>query len=1144
VRPPKSFQWIAYCFAAGWTFAGFVFSQTAPRQYILILADPPVASRFASREVMASPEAAAYRQHLIETHADLRRQLKAKHLAVIGDASRVLNAIFVAATPDRWADLAALPGVVSVAPVRYLHRNLNRATALVNAPVAWTALGGASNAGAGIKIAVLDTGIDQNSPAFQDPSLAPPPAFTPVCDPAAIDTCSQVAFTNNKVIVARSFVGFLAAGGATDPNHPELDSRPDDLTPRDHDGHGTAVASCAAGVSGTVAPSSSASTNGTVTIGGVAPKAWLGNYRIYGSPEVNDTTTDAIVIAALDDAAADGMDVINFSSGGPALSGPLDTGAACGNPAGMACDPLAQAFENAAQTGIVIVASAGNDGAPGTIESPADAPSVIAVGATTNSHFFTPTVSALAASAPANVKNLAAIPSDSASIGAVTGELRDVTTVGDDGTACSPLPSFSLPGFIALIERGACTFASKVQNAEDAGAVGVLIYDDGGPTTVAIVSGGFVPVLMISQSDGAAIKAWIDANPYQEVTLDPDGAEHDDSAAANQFAEFSSQGPTVGPLLAKPELVAPGESPESPGTANATPDYYGGIYTASETYDPLGEMFSSTGFAAADGTSFSSPITAGAAALVLQAHPSLKGAARLPLVRSALIGNAAQTVTADDQGGNPVDQFQIGAGLLDAGAAVSSAVTVTPATLSFEVLSASLPAQQQFTLTNNGAAPVTLSLAVAPNTTLDPPSSATLQLSSSSVPLAAGASATVKVTASGSVPGPGYYSGLITISGNGVSEVVPYVYVVGDGLVNTALVEGGAGPNGLPFDGTVNQPIPAAFGNPLFELVDDFYLPIPNASVTWSATNPDGSAFPLSAGCCDSATNQYGIGGINHLTLGSQVGTYTFTASVAGQVVATFTGNARTAPAIRHDSPVLNAASFDNTVAAGSYAAIFGSGLSDPALVTAGYAPGSTDISGTLRLPEAIDYVNVSFDVPSAGISVPGHLTYVSPTQVNVQVPWELQGQASALIKVTIDYTPGNVITVPIQSFAPGIFGTPAQAAALDGNNQPITQGNPAVRGQQVQLFVNGLGPVTNQPASGDPAPVGGNPQCQTLNAVTVNIGSPATVVAADSAGLAPGSPGLYVVSFHVPAGLSPGSQPLTVSVGGVTSKASAIWVK
>ena len=84
-------------------------------------------------------------------------------------------------------------------------------------------------------------------------------------------------------------------------------------------------------------------------------------------------------------------------------------------------------------------------------------------------------------------------------------------------------------------------------------------------------------------------------------------------------------------------------------------------------------------------------------------------------------------------------------------------------------------------------------------------------------------------------------------------------------------------------------------------------------------------------------------------------------------------------------------------VAPGSYISIFGSNLSD-----------FTDSTGSANLPLAIDLVNVSFDVPSAGISVPGHLIYVSANQVNVQVPWELQGQTSAQVKVTIDYTYGN----------------------------------------------------------------------------------------------------------------------------------------
>jgi adhesin/invasin len=238
---------------------------------------------------------------------------------------------------------------------------------------------------------------------------------------------------------------------------------------------------------------------------------------------------------------------------------------------------------------------------------------------------------------------------------------------------------------------------------------------------------------------------------------------------------------------------------------------------------------------------------------------------------------------------------------------------------------------------------------------------------------------------------------------------------------------------------------------------------------------------------------------------------------------------------------VENAASFDLTVAPGSYVALFGAGLSDP---------GNVAISNTLRLPQAIafgglDPVNVSFDVPSAGISVPGHLTYVGPGQVNVQVPWELQGQTSALVKVTIDYSPGNVVTVPVQPFAPGFYGPAGTVAALDTNFVVINQNHPAIRGQDVQLYVTGLGPVTNQPASGDAAPINGIPLCKTTNPVTVNIGpSPGEAVTADFSGLAPGDAGLYQINIKVPTDLQPGNQPMTITVGGVTSQPSAMYVQ
>ena len=295
---------------------------------------------------MAEAESLNYARTLQQRQQSVRAELTRRGIVTTGSVSTLLNAVFVVAPADSVADLQSIPGVSSVVPLRTYHRKLNRATALVNAPAAWNAVGGVANAGAGIKIAILDTGIDQQHPAFQDPSL-PMPAGYPHCNG------NDCAFTNNKVIVARSYVQQLAAG--TSPLNPAADSRPDDYSPRDRIGHGTAVASTAAGHTNT----------GLVTITGVAPAAYLGNYKIYGSPQVNDFTTDDVIIQALEDAVNDGMDIVSFSSGGPAFTGPLDTGATCGVGLGQPCDLSAQAFENAAKAGIVIVVAAGNEGSEG-----------------------------------------------------------------------------------------------------------------------------------------------------------------------------------------------------------------------------------------------------------------------------------------------------------------------------------------------------------------------------------------------------------------------------------------------------------------------------------------------------------------------------------------------------------------------------------------------------------------------------------------------------------------------------------------------------------------------------------------------------------------------------------------------------------
>jgi len=229
---------------------------------------------------------------------------------------------------------------------------------------------------------------------------------------------------------------------------------------------------------------------------------------------------------------------------------------------------------------------------------------------------------------------------------------------------------------------------------------------------------------------------------------------------------------------------------------------------------------------------------------------------------------------------------------------------------------------------------------------------------------------------------------------------------------------------------------------------------------------------------------------------------------------------------------VLNGASFrsDDPIAPGSYISIFGQSLGE-----------SSNYPTTSILPMVLDYIMVSFDVPEAGISVPGRLTYVSPNQVNLQVPWELQGQSQARVKVVYNRIYGNVVTIPLADYSPAFFEVGSGAvAALDANYQLVSSSNPAGGGQVVMLFANGLGPVTNQPATGEPAPY--DPLAETLTKPVVTIGGRSAEVF--FSGLAPGFAGLYQINVAIPAGLSAGNQPVTVSIGGRTSKTSYIAIR
>jgi len=1054
-------------------------------EYALVLADPPVARATHSRAELNGAEARARGQAIRAAQSGVLAELARRHVAVLGASQVLANAVFVRAGRPAAEALRAIPGVARVQYLAPMKRDLNTATGLINLAAAYTAVGGASSAGAGIRIGIVDTGIDQNHAGFQDSSLTPPAGF-PRGDPN---------YTNNKVIVARSYVSLLNSGNASD-------SSPDDTSPADRFGHGTSIAMIAAGLQ---------NTGPLAAIQGVAPKAFLGNYKIFGSPGVNDFAHYSAISQALEDALADGMDIVTLAlhEGDGATDGPLDydNGA---NGCGGYCDVRAEAVENAVANGMVVVASAGNDGASGrqtptlsTIHSPGTAPSAITVGATSNAHILYQSVS-LFNPGGTLLQSFPALFADGPRIAArLRGPLVDVATLGNDGQACTALPAGSLAGSIALVQRGgACFSDAKINNAQAAGAIAVVLCQSAAQgdtiTSTLYVSNTGIPALDVGYTNGVAITGAVGRTPGIAAVLDP--AVGASPIQQNVVAAFSSRGPSLGlfantPVWAiKPELVAPGD----------------GIYTATQTLDPNGDGYNASGYTVASGTSYAVGFVAGAVAVVKQHNPALTPAQ----LKSAVVDTATQDVS--EPSGAAARMNSTGAGKLSVGDAVAAAAAVAPPTVAFgPVLSGALPIRRTLTVSNTGSATATFSLAVQARDA----ASAAVTVSPSTLTLAAGAQSGVTVTLAGSQPPAGEYEGFLAVTGAGSTLRVPYQFLVPSGAAADIIPV----TNGGFLVGAGDS---AAQGKAVylsFRLLDGYGVPIVNAPALYAATQGGGSIY-----YGDLQTYRYGLAAAQ-VNMGSSPGEQIFTGTAQGLTYA-FDGYARQYPAIASGG-VVNTASYTagQGLAPGSYVSIFGNALAD-----------STELYGTAALPVSLASVSVSFD--DGGLSLPGHLSYVSPTQVNVQIPWEFQGHSSVRMKVAMSYLFSNVYTLNLAQYSPGLFANSGNAAVVDWNTSSVVSiASPAHRGDLVELYLNGLGPVSNTPASGAAAPAAG-PLSNTATLPTVTIGGVNAPVS--FSGLAPGFVGLYQVNALVPAGAPTGLQPVVVSIGGVASPAAGLPVQ
>ena len=456
----------------------------------------------------------AYRATLSALRNDYKAWLRANvpQARVSGEFDIALNAVAVKLDGATLGQVAAAP-MVRAAQLQglYYPNGTDPDLQVIRAVDAWAAAGGSSAAGAGVKVAIVDSGIDTGHPCFGDTGYAPQ---SRVGDPR---------FTNNKVIAAKVFNNKTPSQG---------------YTPEAIDSHGTHVA-------GTVAcnfetPTAVDGVTLPYKMSGVAPKALLGNYNVFPGAVSNARSED--ILNALEAAYADGFDVANMSLGGGASG---------------AQDLLTVAVDNLDQANMVVAIANGNEG-PGyrTVGSPGSAARGLTAGASAVGHEIIHLIKVGSASIVPGVKG-------EFGAGPVTAPLQVVADAASPfnalSLACSPFASSAfLQGRIALISRGVCDFTVKMRNVQNAGGVGAIVLNrapgafvmggNGEPNQPTIPGFMVDPVLY-----GAALKA----ADGQTVTL-PKLGTYQLNGGDDVIADFTSWGPTDVDFRVKPDVMSPG----------------------------------------------------------------------------------------------------------------------------------------------------------------------------------------------------------------------------------------------------------------------------------------------------------------------------------------------------------------------------------------------------------------------------------------------------------------------------------------------------------------------------------------------------------------------------------------------------------
>ncbi len=595
----------------------------------------------------------SYRAQLNQKRNEFKHWLRANagRARVTSEYDVSLNAVAVQLNGTPLATIAAAPMVQSAEYNALYHPNLSESYKIINALGAWGGQAGRATAGAGIKIGDIDTGIDNLHPFFNPAGFSYPPGF-PKCD--AADSTSHTPdqdceYVSPKVIVAKVFYN--------KNNQHNFDAQA-------IQDHGTHTAGIAAGI---YDPTLNAVVNGVNIddMSGIAPGAWLGNYNVFPGGVLDARSED--ILNAVDAAVADGMDVLNLSLGGSYH----------GNN-----DLLAIGLDNAADAGVVVAVAAGNSGpGQGTVESPGRARKVITVAASTNKHF---------------VGQPFTYPmGGGTTVGAAVGDFPPLPTssfglfFNTELTACTSVDG-GASGKVVVVNRGGCTFSTKVRNAIAAGAVGVVVLNNvaGDPTAMAKDGGGGdnLPAVMLGKNEGAALRA---ANPPDASAV----ATFQEFVTPNQdiLAGFSSQGPTAIDLAVKPDVTSVGVNVLSSITCVGK---------------PAGCPGDGSGWAFFSGTSMSTPHIAGSAAVLKNLHSSWTPAQ----IKSALVNRADLVIKDAITALHDVGPTAQGAGRENLSVAAAGTTWMDPVSASFGKVTIGHPTSLTITLSNPSATDETFTI--------------------------------------------------------------------------------------------------------------------------------------------------------------------------------------------------------------------------------------------------------------------------------------------------------------------------------------------------------------------------------------------------------------------------------------------------